>query len=168
MAANYDDFATLLAANGCTVATDTFVEQFMRYYVIPKTFNNNCFVTVEEEPENDLRYYVFLGNLANWLNSSSERYTMIIKGWQQYSVDDMLAPISTKTTTNNKQADIAQTDYDATWDGKDQLSSITASEVNTESDSGTVLSRLEELRRKYKDLYMAWLKEYEERFDYGC
>lgn len=168
MAAQYDDFAELLMANGCPEAKDDLIERLMRYYIIPKTFNTKVLVTVEDEPENDLRYYVWLGKLASWLTSSLARYTVLFKGYDKYSIDELLGPISTKTTTNNKQADLAQTDYDATWDGKDQLSSVNASEVNTESDSGTVLSRLEEVRRKYKDIYSVWLKEYEERFDYGC
>lgn len=76
--------------------------------------------------------------------------------------DKLMAQISTSTESDNRFNNTP--DQGGDYSGLDYATTITKNKTTTSTDAGTVLERLEEVRRRYTDYYEKWAKEFNKLF----
>lgn len=76
--------------------------------------------------------------------------------------DKLLAKISTTVTGENRLNDTP--DNSGTYNTDDYTSTLTESKTTSETDGGTTLERLEEIRLRYRDYLAQWRREFSNLF----
>ena len=74
----------------------------------------------------------------------------------------LLAQISSTTESDNRFNNTP--DQSGDYSGLDYATTINKNKITTSSDAGTILERLEEVRRRYTDYYEKWAREFGKLF----
>lgn len=74
----------------------------------------------------------------------------------------LLAQISSSTESDNRFNNTP--DQSGDYSGLDYATTINKNKITTSSDAGTILERLEEVRRRYTDYYEKWAREFNKLF----
>ena len=74
----------------------------------------------------------------------------------------LLAQISSTTESDNRFNNTP--DQSGDYSGLDYATTINKNKITTSSDAGTILERLEEVRRRYTDYYEKWSREFGKLF----
>lgn len=75
----------------------------------------------------------------------------------------MLDKITSATTTTGKVVDAPQDDQIEDL-ADNYLSGLTSTTTETSADTTTMMGRLDEIRRGYRNLYVQWYTEFKRRF----
>lgn len=76
--------------------------------------------------------------------------------------DKLLAQLSSVTESENQFNDLP--DQSGDYSTINYATNLTKTKIKTSSDAGTVLERLEEVRRRYNDYYEKWAREFDKLF----
>ena len=135
-----------------------YVEQVAKFlqYVAESTWNN-YYCYYDNEEEKNIEMSKMLLRITSYINKTENKYGLVIKLYKENEAKlmDKLATIS-----NTKINDTPQDGGDFTTDN--YVSN--ASETKTESDTNTIINRLNEIRSKYRDLYNDWLNDFIKKF----
>ena len=74
----------------------------------------------------------------------------------------LLAQVSSLTESDNRFNNTP--DQSGDYSGLDYATTINKNKITTSSDAGTILERLEEVRRRYTDYYEKWSREFNKLF----
>ena len=74
----------------------------------------------------------------------------------------LLAQVSSLTESDNRFNNTP--DQSGDYSGLDYATTINKNKITTSSDAGTILERLEEVRRRYTDYYEKWAREFGKLF----
>lgn len=74
----------------------------------------------------------------------------------------LLAKVSSLTESDNRFNNTP--DQSGDYSGLDYATTINKNKITTSSDAGTILERLEEVRRRYTDYYEKWAREFGKLF----
>lgn len=74
----------------------------------------------------------------------------------------LLAQVSSTTESDNRFNNTP--DQSGDYSGLDYATTINKNKITTSSDAGTILERLEEVRRRYTDYYEKWAREFNKLF----
>lgn len=74
----------------------------------------------------------------------------------------LLAQVSSTTESDNRFNNTP--DQSGDYSGLDYATTINKNKITTSSDAGTILERLEEVRRRYTDYYEKWSREFNKLF----
>jgi len=146
------------------------ITTLLQEYILPKCYRMNVFCT-DAEPldlEADV-FYPFIGEFITWLNSTKEKYSLILDYYEK-NKDKLMDKMITTTSTTNKTNDTPQIE-DSEEDALSSdahLSTLGSAESRTESDSGdSVMSRLSAINNRYKQIYLMWLNDFIKKFRVG-
>lgn len=95
-----------------------------------------------------------------WKNTHVYYETLI--NLMSQNQDKLLAQLSSETESENQFNDLPDQSGDYTT--INYATNLTKTKVKTSSDAGTVLERLEEVRRRYNDYYEKWAREFDKLF----
>lgn len=101
----------------------------------------------------------FLLKIKNWLEDSEVRYSKLISLYNAQQ-NNLLNKIETAGWTRFN--DTPQADPDTGFEGDDYTTTFT--EHKNFSDATTVIARLEEVRKLWKNIYEEWQKEFNRKF----
>lgn len=88
-------------------------------------------------------------------------YETLIKLMSQ-NQDKLLAQLSSETESENQFNDLP--DQSGDYANINYATNLTKTKITTLTDAGTVLDRLEEVRRRYNDYYEKWAREFDKLF----
>ena len=93
---------------------------------------------------------------------STKGYYETLINLMQENQDKLLAQLSSVTESENQFNDLP--DQSGDYSTINYATNLTKTKVKTSSDAGTVLERLEEVRRRYNDYYEKWAREFDKLF----
>ena len=114
-----------------------------------------------EENDNSNAMSQALEKLINIIDLTIPRYVPLFKQNEIYSFDPV-APISSKTTGKTRFNDTPQNNGSFNDDEHSSNESMSTSE--TEVDSGSIMSRLDELFKNFKSIMLDWSNEFNSLF----
>lgn len=145
---------------GVDFVDDIYTQTLLRDYIWP-AYGNEIIGDIEldydEEPEDaDIKSDFnrkHVGAIYKWLKGSYDRYSQII-GLYEKNKANLLKAISTTTTTR-----FNDTPQDGGSFANDEHTS-NISEMETNMDGNTLMSRLQEVNRKLESYYESWAEEF--------
>lgn len=99
--------------------------------------------------------------LMNVIDLTIPRYAPLLQQNEIYSFDPV-APIGSKTTGKTRFNDTPQNEGD--YNNDDHATNVSQSTTETEVDSGSIMSRLEELFKNFKPIMLNWSNEFNQLF----
>lgn len=93
---------------------------------------------------------------------STHGYYEVLIDLMKDNEKNLMAAIKTTTETESRFNDLP--DQSGDYSGINYSTNLTAAKVTTATDAGTVLDRLEEVRRRYNDYYEKWAREFDKLF----
>lgn len=93
----------------------------------------------------------------NILNLTSQRYLVLLQEFNKYN-DNPTGKIEATSSGTTKFNDTPQMDGD--YVGDNYTTNITRSESTTTSDSGSIMTRLDELYKNWKNILKDWTSEF--------
>ncbi len=105
-------------------------------------------------------------DLGRWVysiwNRTKTKYDKLVTLYQNEQ-NDLLGKISTTRNDVNRFLDVAENAEDFLDDNK-YATNITKNEGTVTQDAGTILQRLDEVRKLYYDVIARWVNEFESLF----
>lgn len=95
-----------------------------------------------------------------WKNTHGYYETLI--NLMSQNQDKLLAQLSSETSSENRFNDLP--DQSGDYSNINYATNLTKTKITTLTDAGTVLERLEEVRRRYNDYYEKWAREFDKLF----
>lgn len=156
-----------------TAAEEKYITTLFKEYIFPKCYNMRCFCTDEStDTTEELKahaFYPFFGELISWINSTKEKYSLLLDYYAK-NKDKLMDKMITTTTSTNKMNDTPQiedSEEDA-LSSDSHLSTLGSSEMKSESDSGSnIMDRLSAINNRYKQIYQMWMADFIKKFRVG-
>lgn len=156
-----------LSIQGITGYNDTInyliqlvLDTYEEYYIYKKDFY--CF---DEEPvivsDDEVRV---VKRLLTIVNMTMSRYIPLLVAFKKYQ-DDPTAKIESDSTGMSKFNDTPQNSGD--WSGDSYTTNITQSEGHTETDTGSIMERLDATWRNWRSVVRDWVSEFRGLFVEG-
>jgi len=133
-------------------------------YIIPSYWNTYiCYVDDYDElvDTNQDIYYNIFARICAWMGQSSIEKIILINLYENQS-SNLLSQLAQSSTTTNRVNDTPQEGGDYTDDDHTSNYQQTTSSVAT--DSGTLVARLDEIKRLYSNLFIEWAEEFYNQF----
>lgn len=155
---------TLDSINDNKLSTDAQLLELFKSYIIPsyyksiidiETFENGD--TTEHQPKHE----EVLGRINAWCVTTRKYYGKLAKLYAE-NESKLLDQIKSTSTSTNRDSDVPQLDGD--WDGYDQVSTVAKSSTESSTDSGSMMSRLSEIRSGYRDIMQLWMRDFYKNF----
>ena len=146
------------------LATDTQLLELFGSYIVPsyyksivdiETFENGD--TTEHQPKHE----DVLGRINAWCVTTRKYYGKLAKLYTE-NESKLLDQIKSTSTSKNRDSDVPQLSGD--WDGDDQVSTIASASTESLTDSGSMMSRLSEIRSGYRDIMQLWARDFYKNF----
>ena len=102
-----------------------------------------------------------LSKLINVIDLTIPRYVPLLQQNEKYSYDPV-APIGSKTTGRTRFNDTPQDEGE--YNDEEHSTNVSKSTSETEVDSGSIMSRLEELFKNFKPIMLDWSNEFNSLF----
>lgn len=150
--------------NDNKLATDAQLLELFGNYILPsyyksiidiETFENGD--TTEHEPKHE----EVLGRINAWCVTSRKYYGKLAKLYTD-NESKLLDQIKSTSTSTNRDSDVPQLEGD--WDGYDQVSTVAKASTESSTDSGSMMSRLSEIRSGYRDIMQLWARDFYKNF----
>lgn len=140
----------------------SYIKILMKEYILPSCWN----MKVEVSDVEDTKGYVFLGEFIHFLNSTKDKYGVLLDAYEQNKehLMEYTKNVVDSTTTSN------DTPQDEGSDWNDDLHVSAVGRTSTESTStggSLVLDQLAAINSRYKNIYMLWSKEFVKQFRVG-
>lgn len=165
MIASVPQFLGILdSINDNKLATDAQLLELFGSYILPsyyksiidiETFENGD--TEEHQPKHE----EVLGRINAWCVTSRKYYGKLAKLYTE-NESKLLDQIKSTSTSTNRDSDVPQ--LDGVWDGNDQVSTIASASTESLTDSGSMMSRLSEIRSGYRDIMQLWARDFYKNF----
>lgn len=146
------------------LATDQQLLELFGSYIVPsyyksivdiETFENGD--TTEHQPKHE----EVLGRINAWCVTTRKSFGKIAKLYTE-NESKLLDQIKSTSTSKNRDSDVPQLSGD--WDGDDQVSTIASASTESLTDSGSMMSRLSEIRSGYRDIMQLWARDFYKNF----
>ena len=146
------------------LATDQQLLELFGSYIVPscyksivdiETFENGD--TTEHQPKHE----EVLGRINAWCVTTRKYYGKLAKLYTE-NESKLLDQIKSTSTSKNRDSDVPQLSGD--WDGDDQVSTIASASTESLTDSGSMMSRLSEIRSGYRDIMQLWARDFYKSF----
>ena len=113
----------------------------------------------QSEIEEELSEFFF--SITNKLNASAPRYKSLLKLYKD-NANNLLAQIHSRTTGVSRYNDTPQnfSSGGVAYEDDEHNTNVTKSEGDVYSDGLTLMSRLEEVQTKYRNLIEDWAREF--------
>lgn len=135
-------------------------QTFFEYYVYKKDYD--WFDEDVELTQSDLE--IFARRLINIYNNTYDRYIPLLKVYDQY-IDNPSAPLHSETLGKSKFNDTPQ---DETIEGgfadDKHSTTFTTTKASSDADTKYVSEKVDELYRKWRDIYRDWTNEFKGLF----
>lgn len=120
-----------------------------------------AFITDEEWDADISKTFRFWKNFYLIWKSTHVYYEKMI-ALLEANETKLMAQVSTTSESTNHFNDTPEQSGD--YSGLDYATTISKNSLTTKSDAGTILERLEEVRRRYTDYYEKWAREFNKLF----
>ena len=148
------DYIERIANVPITEQDTTETSKLFQVYIFPKYYKE--FIYRHESEEFDPAVAVDVnGAIYTWLMATKDNYSYLIKTYENER-ENLLNQL--KTTTRSTASDTPQEIGE--WEDDEYISS--RSGTTTSTDAGTLISRLDEIRRKITNIYEEWANEFRE------
>ena len=148
------DYIKRIANVSFTQQDTTETSKLFQVYIFPKYYKE--FIYRDEAEEFDPAVAVDVnGAIYTWLMATKDNYSYLIETYENER-ENLLNQL--KTTTRTTMSDTPQ--EIGLWEDDEYIS--TRSGVTTSTDAGTLISRLDEIRRKITNIYEEWANEFRE------
>lgn len=168
-------FTALIEAGGLEVAiytlgelfTDDLLNQIINalmgivYNRHSKDFISWIEPTGDDGEDMNLAMYEALEKLINVIDLTIPRYAVLLKQNEIYSFDPV-APIGSVSTGRTRFNDTPQDEGE--YNDEEHASNVSKSISETQVDSGSIMSRLEELFKNFKPIILDWSNEFNSLF----
>ena len=132
----------------------THTSKLFQVYVFPKYYKEFIYRDEAEEFDSEVAIDVN-GAIYTWLMATKDNYSYLIETYENER-DNLLNQL--KTTTQTTASDTPQ--ELGSWEDDEYVSS--RSGTTTSTDAGTLISRIDEIRRKITNIYEEWANEFRE------
>lgn len=146
------------------LATDAQLLELFGSYIVPSYYKSIVDIETFENdgtPENTSRHEEVLGRINAWCVTTRKYYGKIAKLYTE-NESKLLDQIKSTSTSTNRDSDVPQLSGD--WDGNDQVSTIASTSTSSSTDSGSMMSRLSEIRSGYRDIMQLWMRDFYKTF----
>ena len=146
------------------LATDPQLLELFGSYILPsyyksiidiETFDNDD--TTEHQPKHE----EVLGRINSWCVTTRKYYGKLAKLYTE-NESKLLDQIKSTSESTNRDSDVPQ--LAGAWDGDDQVSTIASTSTTSSTDSGSMMSRLSEIRSGYRDIMQLWMRDFYKNF----
>ena len=165
MIASVPQFLQILdSINDNKLSTDAQLLELFGSYIIPSYYKSIVDIETFENdgtPENTSRHEEVLGRINAWCVTSRKYYGKLAKLYTE-NESKLLDQIKSTSTSKNRDSDVPQLSGD--WDGNDQVSTIASTSTESSTDSGSMMSRLSEIRSGYRDIMQLWMRDFYKTF----
>ena len=109
----------------------------------------------------DAEFYKYVQTLINVIDLTIPRYIPLLQAQEFYSVDPV-APLKSVSKGRTRYNDTPQSM--GIWDDEEHASNLSNSESETEVDSGSIVSRLDEAYKNWRSIILEWANEFNQCF----
>lgn len=109
----------------------------------------------------DSEFYKYVQTLINVIDLTIPRYIPLLQAQEFYSVDPV-APLKSVSKGRTRYNDTPQSM--GIWDDEEHASNLSNSESETEVDSGSIVSRLDEAYKNWRSIILEWANEFNQCF----
>lgn len=131
-------------------------------YLLPKCWN----MYVEVCSKEDTKGLVFIGEVLAWLNSTQEKYSMLLQYYRTHKdklMDDVITSSDSTATTNDTPQDEGNN-----WGDDMHVSSVGKNHTESKTAGGaSYMQQLNSIQRSYRNLYSMWLADFIAEFRVG-
>lgn len=106
-------------------------------------------------------FYKYVQTLINVIDLTIPRYIPLLQAQEFYSVDPV-APLKSVSKGRTRYNDTPQSM--GVWDDEEHASNLSNSESETEVDSGSIVSRLDEAYKNWRSIILEWANEFNQCF----
>lgn len=106
-------------------------------------------------------FYKYVQTLINVIDLTIPRYIPLLQAQEFYSVDPV-APLKSVSKGRTRYNDTPQSM--GIWDDEEHASNLSNSESETEVDSGSIVSRLDEAYKNWRSIILEWANEFNQCF----
>ena len=109
----------------------------------------------------DSEFYKYVQTLINVIDLTIPRYIPLLQAQEFYSVDPV-APLKSVSKGRTRYNDTPESM--GIWDDEEHASNLSNSESETEVDSGSIVSRLDEAYKNWRSIILEWANEFNQCF----
>ena len=145
------------------LATDAQLLELFGSYIVPSYYKSIVDIETFENgtTEHQSRHEEVLGRINAWCVTTRKYYGKLAKLYAE-NESKLLDQIKSTSTSTNRDSDVPQLDGD--WDGYDQVSTVAKASTESATDSGSMMSRLSEIRSGYRDIMQLWMRDFYKNF----
>ena len=145
------------------LATDPQLLELFGSYILPSYYKSIVDIETFEDDttEHQPKHEEVLGRINAWCVTTRKYYGKLAKLYAE-NESKLLDQIKSTSTSTNRDSDVPQ--LDGVWDGDDQVSTIASTSTTSSTDSGSMMSRLSEIRSGYRDIMQLWMRDFYKNF----
>lgn len=131
------------------------ISRFAESYCIKVLYNDDY------EDELSIKVKKFINNLVNVFNNTYEKYEVLYNIYQD-NKNTLMRQLSVVSNVVNKFNDTPQDS--GNFEDEDHTTNINITNGSTSTDDGTPMTRIDEIDRKLKNLFLRWSNEFRTLF----
>lgn len=156
------DFLDALDLGHKNFSTNDQVLELFKDYIVPSFYKSIVdFQFIKEGEEPDKEHEDLLAEIYQWLNTTLKSYGVTATLYTN-NESKLLDKLMSTTTTTSRSSDTPE--LEGEWDGNDQLSALSASKTESSVDTNTMILKLDEIRKKYRDIMELWKGDFYRKF----
>ena len=164
MIASVPQFLSILdSIHDNKLAADPQLLELFGSYIIPSYYKSIVDIETFEDgaTEHQPKHEEVLGRINAWCVTTRKYYGKLAKLYTE-NESKLLDQIKSTSESTNRDSDVPQ--LDGAWDGDDQVSTIASTSTVSSTDSGSMMSRLSEIRSGYRDIMQLWMRDFYKNF----
>ena len=164
MIASVPQFLGILdSINDNKLATDQQLLELFGSYILPSYYKSIVDIETFEDgaTEHQPNHEEVLGRINAWCVTTRKYYGKLAKLYTD-NESKLLDQIKSTSESTNRDSDVPQ--LAGAWDGDDQVSTIASTSTVSSTDSGSMMSRLSEIRSGYRDIMQLWARDFYKNF----
>ena len=145
------------------LSTDAQLLELFVSYIVPSYYKSIIDIETFEDgtTEHQHKHEEVLGRINAWCVTTRKYYGKLAKLYTE-NESKLLDQIKSTSETTNRDSDVPQ--LEGAWDGNDQVSTIASASTESATDSGSMMSRLSEIRSGYRDIMQLWMRDFYKNF----
>lgn len=156
------DFLDALDLGQKNFSTNDQVLELFKDYIVPSFYKSIVdFQFIKEGEEPDKEHEDLLAEIYQWLNTTLKSYGVTATLYTN-NKSKLLDKLMSTTITTSRSSDTPE--LEGEWDGNDQLSALSASKTESNVDTNTMILKLDEIRKKYRDIMELWKGDFYRKF----
>lgn len=156
------DFLDTIDLGQKNFSTNDQVLELFKDYIVPSFYKSIVdFQFIKEGEELNKEHEDLLAEIYQWLNTTLKSYGVTATLYTN-NESKLLDKLMSTTTTTSRSSDTPE--LEGEWDGNDQLSALSASKTESSVDTNTMILKLDEIRKKYRDIMELWKGDFYRKF----